>query len=280
MLGKDNWALNWPNTPPVSVVFEWEKQHDLLKPEPHMSPFDVFDDNQLDTQVNETDAQAQAEPQSNGTSDDINSLAMVVQSNVEPNEEPPTKKLKVMIDIPGPILLELYKAYSDNIPIDQFTAQLFGSGWFELHELASKKKDGANGQLLKNLKAKFKWVVTTAKKLNIPQLHQLTDHELPPAERKRKRSMRSGQVLKQLEARILYYNGKWDLVFQQVSEYALASTMQLMRTYKLIDVDSKYAQKMADELMWLIESRPDNSKARENVEKNLYAFGFDQPVMN
>ncbi|GKE36315.1 hypothetical protein Tco_1459720 [Tanacetum coccineum] len=93
-----------------------------------MSPFDVFDDNQLDTQVNETDEQAQAEPQSNGTSDDINSLAMVVQSNVEPNEEPPTKKLKVMINIPGPIILELYKAYSDNIPIDQFMAQLFGSG--------------------------------------------------------------------------------------------------------------------------------------------------------
>ncbi|GKE36316.1 hypothetical protein Tco_1459721 [Tanacetum coccineum] len=140
-----------------------------------------------------------------------------------------------------------YKIY------EYFNLKMIGfSRWFELHELASKKKGGANGQLLKNLKAKFKWVVTTAKKLNIPQLHQLTDHELPPAERKRKRT-------------------------NEVSEYALTSTVQLMRTHKLIDVDSKYAQKVADELMWLIESRPDNSKARENVEKNLYAFRFDQP---
>ncbi|GKB92330.1 hypothetical protein Tco_0964602 [Tanacetum coccineum] len=42
-------------------------------------------------------------------------------------------------------------------------------------------------KLLKNLKHKFKWVATTAEKLNIPPPPQLTDFELLPDESKRKR---------------------------------------------------------------------------------------------
>nr|GEV26539.1 hypothetical protein [Tanacetum cinerariifolium] len=45
--------------------------------------------------VNATVAPTQGEPPSSGTSDDPNSLAMVVQSDVEPIEEPPTKKFKL-----------------------------------------------------------------------------------------------------------------------------------------------------------------------------------------
>ncbi|GJZ05368.1 hypothetical protein Tco_0538643 [Tanacetum coccineum] len=44
------------------------------------------------------------------------------------------------------------------------------SEWLELHALASKKQNNTNDQLLKNLKAKFQWVATTARKLSIPPL--------------------------------------------------------------------------------------------------------------
>ncbi|GKG46856.1 hypothetical protein Tco_0504053, partial [Tanacetum coccineum] len=39
--------------------------------------------------------------------------------------------------------------------------------WLELHALASKSHTKSNYQLLKNLKAKFQWVVTQAGKLGI-----------------------------------------------------------------------------------------------------------------
>ncbi|GJT76208.1 hypothetical protein Tco_1042933 [Tanacetum coccineum] len=42
----------------------------------------------------------------------------------------------------------------------------------------------------------------------------------------------------------------------------------LIRIHKLIDLDSEYAKKVEDELMWLIESRPDVVTVRETVEKN------------
>ncbi|GJW54682.1 hypothetical protein Tco_0098767 [Tanacetum coccineum] len=117
----------------------------------------------------------------------------------------------------------------------------------------------------------IKEIATIAEKLNIPPPHQLTDHELPPAERKRKRtnkilkevfvikdvvvdgmhrnlnplqgitSGKSGQVLEKLEAGILCFNGNWELVFQH---------------------------KVLDELMLLIEFRLVVA-TREIVEKNL-----------
>nr|GEW91360.1 hypothetical protein [Tanacetum cinerariifolium] len=56
-----------------------------------------------------------------------------------------------------------------------------------LHNLASKRQNATNDQLLKNLKAKFKWVATIAEKLNIPPPPPLTDFQLPPTKSKRKR---------------------------------------------------------------------------------------------
>ncbi|GJY04118.1 hypothetical protein Tco_0370058 [Tanacetum coccineum] len=227
--------------------------------------------------VNATITPTQKELQSNGTSDDPNSLAMVVQSDVEPIEEPPTKKFKVIMKILAPIPLNFMRpTIMNNIPFDQFTTQLFGSTkgskaevkraqqlnkskeeylncielkddqqkitkfeyqWFELHELASKKKGGANDQLLKNLKAKFKWVASIVEKLNISPPYQLIDYEIPPTKRKRKRTNeihkevfvsedvvvdgmhrnltppleitfgKSGQVLENPKAKNLYFNG-------------------------------------------------------------------------
>ncbi|GJS69635.1 hypothetical protein Tco_0702476 [Tanacetum coccineum] len=44
---------------------------------------------------------------------------------------------------------------------------------------------------------------------------------------------------------------------------------------QLIDLDLEYAKKVADELMWLIESRLDVVKVKEIVEKNLDGHGYD-----
>ncbi|GJS84857.1 hypothetical protein Tco_0751398 [Tanacetum coccineum] len=82
---------------PVSAAAEGVKsaQVDLSKPDPHMSPFDIFDDDQRDTTVNATVAPTQGEPHSSGTSNDPNSLAMMVKSDDEPLEGPQAKKLKL-----------------------------------------------------------------------------------------------------------------------------------------------------------------------------------------
>ncbi|GJX64701.1 hypothetical protein Tco_0299044 [Tanacetum coccineum] len=75
-----------------------------------------------------------------------------------------------------------YRVYED------FTVKMLGFiEWLELHHLASKKKGASCDQLLKNLKAKFKWIDSTADKLGIPPPPQLTDSKLPPAKMKRKR---------------------------------------------------------------------------------------------
>ncbi|GKD39557.1 hypothetical protein Tco_1259764 [Tanacetum coccineum] len=134
---------------------------------------------------------------------------------------------------------EEYKHYisfkDDPLPITKFN--------YRLHSLASKRQNATNDQFLKNLKAKFKWVANTIDKLGILPPLQLTDFELPPAERKRKRVAEiikevfvsedivvdrmhinlnlphrittgtTGQLIKEPEARIFLYNGKFDLIF-------------------------------------------------------------------
>ncbi|GKD15579.1 hypothetical protein Tco_1199986 [Tanacetum coccineum] len=83
-----------------------------------------------------------------------------------------------------------YKIFED------FRLKMLGfTEWLELHKLASKKQGVPNDQLLKNLKAKFKWVATTSNKLNIPTPHQLTDFEIPPVEQKQKRAT---EILKEV----------------------------------------------------------------------------------
>ncbi|GKF46080.1 hypothetical protein Tco_0135882, partial [Tanacetum coccineum] len=80
---------------------------------------------------------------------------------------------------------------------------------------------------------------------------------------------KAGMVIKEPEARIFLYNVNYDLVFQRRSEYALASTPQLIRIQNLIKIDSEYAQHVYDELIYEIKSRPDFVQAGEIVEKNL-----------
>ncbi|GJZ49573.1 hypothetical protein Tco_0603763 [Tanacetum coccineum] len=71
---------------------------------------------------------------------------------------------------------------------DNFKLKMLGfTEWLELHSLASKRQNAINDQLLKNLKAKFKWVATTVDNLALHPPPQLTKFKLPPAERKIKR---------------------------------------------------------------------------------------------
>nr|GEZ09829.1 hypothetical protein [Tanacetum cinerariifolium] len=71
---------------------------------------------------------------------------------------------------------------------DDFKLKMFGFiKCLRLHNLASKRKNATNDQLLKNLNVKFKWVATIAEKLNIPPSPPLVDFQLPPTKIKRKR---------------------------------------------------------------------------------------------
>ncbi|GJR93458.1 hypothetical protein Tco_0265632 [Tanacetum coccineum] len=48
---------------------------------------------------------------------------------------------------------------------DKFRIKTLGfSEWIEVHSLASKTKSKSNDQLLKNLRAKFQWVISEAQK--------------------------------------------------------------------------------------------------------------------
>ncbi|GJY66377.1 hypothetical protein Tco_0468615 [Tanacetum coccineum] len=106
------------------------------------------------------------------------------------------------------------------------------------HALASKRQSAFNDQLLKNLKAKFQWVATQAGKLGITPPSQLTAFELPTTLKKGREKQREP------EAGIYLYNGNFDLVFQRISEYQLASITQLIMIQNLINVDSEYAQQV------------------------------------
>ncbi|GKB47614.1 hypothetical protein Tco_0898367, partial [Tanacetum coccineum] len=138
--------------------------------------------------------------------------------------------------------------------------------WLELHKIAYRKQGAANDQLLKNLKAKFKWV---AKDVIVDDMHR--NLTLPQGIT----SVRAGQVIKEPEARILVHNGNFDLIFQHRSEYNLASTTQLIRIQNLIKIDSEFAQEIYDELIWVIECRPDVVEASKTIEKNLDGLWMD-----
>ncbi|GJX40749.1 hypothetical protein Tco_0255739 [Tanacetum coccineum] len=180
----------------------------------------------------------------------------------------------------------------DNQPLnltiyDRIVLKMLGFGeWLEVHALASKVKSKSNNLLLKNLKAKFQWLKTQGGKLGILPPPHLTAFELPPTEKKvgmkRKRRTdlihevfvkkniimdgmqrnltlpegvvgKAGMVIKEPEAEIFLYNGNFDLVFQRRSEYALASTPQLIRIQNQIKIDYEYDQQVYDELIYETE---------------------------
>ncbi|GJW02949.1 hypothetical protein Tco_1561805 [Tanacetum coccineum] len=137
---------------------------------------------------------------------------------------------------------------------DKFVLKMLGfSESLEVHALASNVKSKANDVLLKNLKAKFQWVKTQAKKLGVSPPPQLIAFRLLAAEKKRKRTFQiikevfvkenivvdgmhrnlvppprvvpsEGLVIKEPESGILFYNGNFDLVFQREEEFHLTTT--------------------------------------------------------
>nr|GEX44935.1 hypothetical protein [Tanacetum cinerariifolium] len=130
---------------------------------------------------------------------------------------------------------------------DNFILEMLGfTEWLELYNLASKRQNATNDQFLKNMKAKFKWVATTADKLRLPPPPQLTAFELPPTEKKRKRRVE---------------------VIHEVF-------VKLIRIQNLIRVDSEYAQEVYNNLIYEIESTSDFLQAREIVEKNVDGLGM------
>ncbi|GKB12256.1 hypothetical protein Tco_0846179 [Tanacetum coccineum] len=82
---------------------------------------------------------------------------------------------------------------------DKVVLKMLGfSEWMVLHDLGSNVKIKSNDQLLKNLKEKFQWVATQAKKLGIPPPPELTTFELPSAEKKT--NLKKREVLKSIKS--------------------------------------------------------------------------------
>ncbi|GJX38434.1 hypothetical protein Tco_1471595 [Tanacetum coccineum] len=125
---------------------------------------------------------------------------------------------------------------------DKFMLKQLGlSEWIEVHTLASKNKSKANDVLLRNLKAKFEWLKTQARKLRILPPSELSNFRLSTAVKKQKRSSEiiqevfvkdnivmdgmqknliplpgvegtRGLVIREPELGIFFYNGNFDLV--------------------------------------------------------------------
>ncbi|GJT39130.1 hypothetical protein Tco_0938995 [Tanacetum coccineum] len=186
---------------------------------------------------------------------------------------------------------------ADPLPITKFLYRVNKST-----KIASMRITRNNQPL--NYRAKFKWIDFTADKLGIPPPLQLIDFELPPTERKRKRRVEMvkevfvlenivvdgmdrnlappqgivasvGLAIKEPEVGVFFYNENLDLVFQRRSGYNLATTPQLIKIQDSIKIDLEIKREMYDELIWVIESRPDVVKARKIVEKNLDGLGMD-----
>ncbi|GJW80189.1 hypothetical protein Tco_0144164 [Tanacetum coccineum] len=173
------------------------------------------------------------------------------------------------------------------------------SEWLEIHSLASKGKGKANDILLQSLKAKFDWIKSQEKALGIPPPPELSN---PVESKKRKRAAdilkevfvkedvvvdgmhrnlihpprvegRRGLVISEPEAGIFCYNGNFNLVFQRVSEFHLATTVQLIRLQEGIIRGSPDAEAVFHQLDYEIEARSDVTKAREIVRDNLDGMG-------
>nr|GEX51600.1 hypothetical protein [Tanacetum cinerariifolium] len=182
------------------------------------------------------------------------------------SEEDPLKELIALIDKEGEVKKRL-KVLSPK----ELKAQIAKLAAYEVKKAMMLQEDNHfitfRDDPLPIIKISYK---TQAAKLGIPLPPQLTTFKLPLAERKvgmkRKRRYelihevfvkeniivdgmqrnltlpkgvvgKAGMVIKEPKARIFLYNGDYDLVFQRRSEYALASTPQLIRIKNLIKID-------------------------------------------
>ncbi|GJY52474.1 hypothetical protein Tco_0443321 [Tanacetum coccineum] len=157
-------------------------------------------------------------------------------------------------------------------------------------------------KLTENLKAKFEWINTQAKKLGIPPPPDLTVFGLFAAEKKQKRSSEilkevfikedivvdgmhrnlvpspvvKGSrrlVIKESESEIFLYNGNFDLVFQREEEFQLATTAQLIRTQSAIQRGTPEVEEIFKKMELTIEARNDVTEARRIVKENLDVLG-------
>ncbi|GJV48728.1 hypothetical protein Tco_1438940 [Tanacetum coccineum] len=172
------------------------------------------------------------------------------------------------------------------------------SKWLEVHALASKTNGKSNELLLQSLRAKFEWVLTQENALGIPPPPKLSNFRVPTTDKKRKRSSenlkevfvkenvevdemhrnlvpppgvegRRGLVIREPEARIFYYNGNFDLVFQRESEFHLATTVQLVRLQDAIIRDTPEAEEMYNLLDLEIESRNDVNDNLDDMGQHI-----------
>ncbi|GJT43361.1 hypothetical protein Tco_0952076 [Tanacetum coccineum] len=163
-------------------------------------------------------------------------------------------------------------------------------------------KSKANDVLLKNLKAKFKWVKTQAEKLGVSPLPQLTAFRFSNSEKKRKRTSEiikavfvkenimvdgmhrnmtpppqvmpsEGLVIKEPKACIFFYNGNFDLVFQREEEFHLATTPQLIKIQNSTKLNIEIAEDMYQKMILAIKARDDVVEARKIVQFNLDQMG-------
>ncbi|GKE01393.1 hypothetical protein Tco_1389376 [Tanacetum coccineum] len=143
----------------------------------------------------------------------------------------------------------------------------------------------------KNLKAKFEWIKTQARKLGIPPSPELIAFGLSDAEKKRKISsdiikevfvkeyiVVNGMhrnlippswvegsrwlVIREPKSGIFFYNGNFDLVFQREEEFHLATTAQLIRTQSSIQRGTPKAEEMYKKIELAIKARNDVTHAR------------------
>ncbi|GJW62638.1 retrovirus-related pol polyprotein from transposon TNT 1-94 [Tanacetum coccineum] len=194
------------------------------------------------------------------------------------------------------------------IVYERFVLKMLGfNEWLELHDLVSRVKSKANDQLLKNLKAKFQWVATQARKLGISLPSQLLAFGLSTSDKKRKRSFEiikevfvkedivvdgmhrnlvptsgvvasEGLVIKEPKSGIFFYNSNFDLVFQREEEFHLATTPRLIRIQNAIRRNSSEAKEIYNKLNFVIEARNDVIEAKKIVLDKLDKLGTSKEV--
>ncbi|GJR91741.1 hypothetical protein Tco_0215752 [Tanacetum coccineum] len=176
------------------------------------------------------------------------------------------------------------------------------SEWLEVHALASKTTSKSNNQLLKNLRAKFQWVISQAWKLGVLPPPELANFGIPVDDKKRKRSSeilhevfvkediavdrmhrnlipplgvvgRKGMVIREPESGVFFYNGNFDLVFQREEKFHLATTLQLIRLHNEIIRGTLEAEEFFKKLEFTIKARNDANRARKIIQYNLDGMG-------
>ncbi|GJY18008.1 hypothetical protein Tco_0389499 [Tanacetum coccineum] len=152
------------------------------------------------------------------------------------------------------------------------------SEWLKIQALASKVKGKSNDQLLKNLKAKFKWVVSQAKGLGIPPPPTLANFGVSFEDKKIKRTeilkevfVKENVIVDETQRNLappLGVLGRKGLVIREPEAGFFPSIMGTM-----ILSSKEKAEDMFKLMKYEIGSRNDVVRAGEIVENNLDGMG-------